>query len=452
MIRWLFSTNAKDIGTLYLIYAVFTGLLGTAFSVLIRLELSAPGSQILAGDYQLYNVVITAHGLIMILFMVVTYTEPNKRETMSYAHFLFIITISSLLLVYLAPYLLLLVHNFMYFVISSVKFLLSLLLVPVLTVLLVLALSYLNPVVFNKLLLGFMGLVLLYVVASSQVVLCDAESALFHLAPALDAKLDGQLGPYLAGLIESDGTFYVPQNSTTRPSIKIYFHVQEMPFAEHLRSVLGHGSIYKEKNTLTGVLSFDTTSGMKELIELTNGYYRTPKHDKFVALLDWYNNQANSTTSLVALPVDTSPLHSNAWLAGFAEGDGSFDIRASVTPSRTRIETTFELVQSRIDMNLIKRYRPLMQVLATFLLASLTEALQKNRSGTVSKRLRARNTSRQGAATVVGYFSQYPLFTSKWLDFLNWREVYTLVATRESKTAEGLAKVQAIKDNHNKSR
>jgi cytochrome c oxidase subunit 1 len=71
MIRWLFSTNAKDIGTLYLIYAVFTGLLGTAFSVLIRLELSAPGSQILAGDYQLYNVVITAHGLIMILFMVV---------------------------------------------------------------------------------------------------------------------------------------------------------------------------------------------------------------------------------------------------------------------------------------------------------------------------------------------------------------------------------------------
>jgi cytochrome c oxidase subunit 1 len=71
MIRWLFSTNAKDIGTLYLIYAVFTGLPGTAFSILIRLELSAPGSQILAVDYQLYNVVITAHGLIMILFMIV---------------------------------------------------------------------------------------------------------------------------------------------------------------------------------------------------------------------------------------------------------------------------------------------------------------------------------------------------------------------------------------------
>ena len=69
--RWLFSTNAKDIGTLYLIFAVFTGLLGTAFSVLIRIELSAPGSQFLAGDHQLYNVIATTHGIIMIYFIVV---------------------------------------------------------------------------------------------------------------------------------------------------------------------------------------------------------------------------------------------------------------------------------------------------------------------------------------------------------------------------------------------
>ncbi len=48
-----------------------TGLMGTAFSVLIRLELSAPGSQFLAGDNQLYNVIATSHGIIMIYFMVV---------------------------------------------------------------------------------------------------------------------------------------------------------------------------------------------------------------------------------------------------------------------------------------------------------------------------------------------------------------------------------------------
>jgi hypothetical protein len=69
--RWLLSTNAKDIGTLYLMYGIFTALIGTAFSVLIRLELSAPGSQFLAGDNQIFNVIITRHGLIMVLFMVV---------------------------------------------------------------------------------------------------------------------------------------------------------------------------------------------------------------------------------------------------------------------------------------------------------------------------------------------------------------------------------------------
>jgi cytochrome c oxidase subunit 1 len=67
--RWFLSSNAKDIGTLYLMFALFSGLLGTAFSVLIRLELSGPGVQYIA-DNQLYNSIITAHAILMIFFMV----------------------------------------------------------------------------------------------------------------------------------------------------------------------------------------------------------------------------------------------------------------------------------------------------------------------------------------------------------------------------------------------
>ena len=67
--RWFLSCNAKDIGTLYLIFAIFSGLAGTAFSVLIRLELSGPGVQFIA-DSQLYNSIITAHAIVMIFFMV----------------------------------------------------------------------------------------------------------------------------------------------------------------------------------------------------------------------------------------------------------------------------------------------------------------------------------------------------------------------------------------------
>ena len=67
--RWFLSSNAKDIGALYLMFALFSGLLGTAFSVLIRLELSGPGVQYIA-DNQLYNSIITAHAILMIFFMV----------------------------------------------------------------------------------------------------------------------------------------------------------------------------------------------------------------------------------------------------------------------------------------------------------------------------------------------------------------------------------------------
>ncbi len=74
-VRWFFSTNHKDIGTLYLLFAVIAGLIGSAFSVVMRMELGEPGAQILTGpdgqmDGQLWNVFITAHGLIMVFFVV----------------------------------------------------------------------------------------------------------------------------------------------------------------------------------------------------------------------------------------------------------------------------------------------------------------------------------------------------------------------------------------------
>ena len=68
-IRWACSTNHKDIGTLYLILSTIAGVLGTALSVVIRMELQEPGLQYFV-DPSLFNVIVSAHGLVMIFFVI----------------------------------------------------------------------------------------------------------------------------------------------------------------------------------------------------------------------------------------------------------------------------------------------------------------------------------------------------------------------------------------------
>ena len=69
IISIIYTTNHKTIGSAYLVFGFLSGLLGAFYSFLIRLELAQPGSQIFS-NYQTYNVVITAHGLLMIFFFV----------------------------------------------------------------------------------------------------------------------------------------------------------------------------------------------------------------------------------------------------------------------------------------------------------------------------------------------------------------------------------------------
>src|SRR3546814_890867 len=94
--RWFMSTNHKDIGTLYLIFAIIAGIIGGVISGMMRAELAEPGIQFLQAwahisdgpdatldqAYHLWNVLITAHGLIMIFFVV-----DRKSKRLNSSHY-----------------------------------------------------------------------------------------------------------------------------------------------------------------------------------------------------------------------------------------------------------------------------------------------------------------------------------------------------------------------------
>jgi len=73
--RWLMSTNHKDIGTLYVIFGAFSGIMGTFFSIVIRIELSSPDFSVLHFNNNLYNAIITGHAFLMIFFFYYAYDD-----------------------------------------------------------------------------------------------------------------------------------------------------------------------------------------------------------------------------------------------------------------------------------------------------------------------------------------------------------------------------------------
>lgn len=274
-----------------------------------------------------------------------------------------------------------------------------------------------------------------------------------------------QLGYYLSGLLESDGTLIVPTLlSKDTPKISIVFNSKDLPLALHLKSTLGYGSIQKDANKSAINFVIRNKLGIMDLMSLINGKFRTPKISQLHLLIDWVNKNPRYSSlineggyaTLDKLPLDTSSLNTNAWLSGFSEGDSTFQIRITEGDKYNHLSTTYEISQGRLDSELFEDYKDIMEKIAKLFLADLgvTYLSKYDRSGK-QPFWRARNSSKAGAKEVIKYFNKYPLFSSKHLDFLNWKEAHNLIeikAHHKKYGLEGLNKIKYLKNSMNNKR
>jgi len=187
--------------------------------------------------------------------------------------------------------------------------------------------------------------------------------------------LNKELGHYLAGLIESDGSIIVPEIfSKNTPTISIAFHIADKPLAQLIIKRLGYGSLEVIKNKKALKLSIRGRYCLIKLVYLINGKFRTPKLEKLEKLIEYINKKwyHNKEQFLISKSLDNSPLGNNSWLAGFTEGDDSFNINitwpdeARVIGKYGQIRLTFEIIQTRLDIISFMKYEKIMKEISIF--------------------------------------------------------------------------------------
>ncbi len=327
--RWLQSTNAKDIGVLYIIFAGLSGLVGSALSFKIRKELSGGGAIYFLGNAHDYNVTITGHAILMIFFKVM----PAK--------------------------------------------------------------------------IGGFG--------------------------RLYKTLNDNLGPYLTGLIEGDGTIIVPDiKKNANAVIRICFPRHDKPQIDYLINRIGHGriTIPKEGNYL--LLEFRTYASLYKIVEKTNGYYRTPKKEACNRLIEWLNkksqNYLNKPALVQNLTYDTTSIFMNSWQAGKIDADGNFNIIIAErkNTNNIKIQALFRLEQRQFyqisDKGLSTRNIDILSIIASYLGVNVyNRARLLNTSKTYQYIIVA--GSKRSQKLLRNYLEKYALKSSKYNDYKDWCEI-----------------------------
>ena len=247
--------------------------------------------------------------------------------------------------------------------------------------------------------------------------------------------INQKFSSYLAGLFEGDGCIWIPINERDKmnkiiyPMITLTFNSKDFPLISIIQEKLEIGHIYKVKGKNAYTYRISNLVSLYRLVNIINGYIRTPKIYKLNKLIDYLNNKGYDINKY---PLDLTPLNSNAWLSGFIDADGHFSVRVSTDKKNIlkRIACSLEISQSKKLIDLEgNNYFNVLSLIGIYLLCQVKET----KSNSKNPHHRIRTTSLAGNIVLKNYLLKYPLFSSKFLDSKDWMEVLNYFENKEHK-------------------
>jgi len=269
----------------------------------------------------------------------------------------------------------------------------------------------------------------------------------FQMSP-INKDGSSNIGPYLAGLIEGDGTFAIKKgnnkstitNKNYNPKIIVVFKKSDLPLATFLKNYTNCGVLFIKPDRGYVLWQIQDIVSIFTILSIINEYMRTPKCEAKNRAIEWLNlyidkninspkaqpstlNILKQIHPLLAKPIDNSPIESNSWFSGFSDADSNFSInihqRSDKNSTRVQLYYRLEIKQNYhitdSDGNKASFF-PLMSQIGMYLGVTV-----HSRSRSVKDKIFHSFTvisqNKISNLKILDYFSKYPLLSSKYLDF-----------------------------------
>jgi LAGLIDADG endonuclease len=269
------------------------------------------------------------------------------------------------------------------------------------------------------------------------------------------------LGYYLAGLIEGDGSIIVPKTIRNQkgkllyPKVKITFVEKDSLLANKIKEIFNAGTIERTQGKFYINLLFQDLNSIQKIAVLLNGKMRTPKIEALYRLIDWLNAKSNiKSKNIIKLGLDNSHLGNNPWLSGFIEADGNFYCGFNLTKENiaNNLKSYMRISQKRIISNKINNKNSnflIMDKIREFLNIKKVNEIKRIKKDYIELSYEVRTSKILSCEIMTKYLFIYPLFGSKYQDFLSWCKFNKIRLSREYKTIKGTEKLKSIKHSMN---